>query len=155
MKIRIVKDRKPLLLEYPVAGLTGKIVLGRYACVKWHIAIKADKFLHPSCIDFTLTNGRGFKKYKKTDTSEFSQCYVVTGGLGEFDVLLRWQSGHSPYPKIKDMEVWCFGVHMGNLKFPQARDDCRKVVLVVIHDDGQVTVDGSNAGIRPELAVDA
>lgn len=154
LKIRIGKDRKLLLLGCPVAGLTGKIALGRYACVKWHIAIKTDNFQHPSCIDFTLTNGRGFSQYKKTDTKKYSRCYVVTGGPGEFDVLLRWQSGHSPYPKIKDMEVWCFGVYMGNLEFPKARDDYRKVAHVVINDDGRVTVDGVNAGIWPEFAIE-
>ena len=71
---------------------------------------------------------------------------------GEFDVLLRWVSGHSPYPGIKDMEVWCFGVYLGNMEFPKAGDDYRKVAHVAIAEDGKVTVNGRSAGIWPEFA---
>ena len=153
LKIRVGKDGKMLLLGCPVTGLLGKIALGRYSCSQWHIAIKTDNFQHPSCIDFKLVD-RSYTNYRKTDTSKYSKCYVVSGGPGEFDVLLRWQSGHSPYPKIKDMEVWCFGIYLGNDEYPKARDDYKTIAHVVIENDGHVTVNGRNAGIWPEFAVE-
>ena len=152
MKIRVGKDGKLLLLGCPVPGLAGKVALGRHTCTHWHIAVKTDNFQHPHCIDFTLTEGRGFTEYGKTDTSKYSKCYVVRGMSGEFDVLLRWVSRHSPYPGIKDMEVWCFGVYLGNMELPKAGDDYRKVAHVAIAEDGKVTVNGRSAGIWPEFA---
>ena len=152
LKIRVAKDGKMLLLGCPVSGLLGKIALGRYSCSKWHIAIKTDNFQHPGCIDFKLVT-RNYTQYKKTDTSKYSKCYVVSGGPGEFDVLLRWESGHSPYPKIQNMEVWCFGIYLGNNSYPKARDDYKNIAHVVIDDKGKVTVNGKSAGLWPEFAV--
>ena len=153
-RIRMGKDRKLLLLGCPVSGLMGRIALGPRACTNWHIAVKTDNFQHPHCIDFRLSAGRSASEYGKTDTSKYSKCYVVHGGPGDFDVLLRWQSSHSPYPQIKDMEVWCFGVYKGNMEFPKAGDDYRMVAHVEIADDGHVSVDGRNAGVWPEFAID-
>ena len=155
LKMRIGKDGKLLLLGCPVSGLLGKLALGRFSCSKWHIAIKTDRFQHPKCIEFKLTNGRDYSEYSKTDTSKYSKCYVVSGGAGEFDVQVRWRSAHSPYPKIKDMEVWCFGIYMGNESFPKANHDYKTVAHVIIDKDGKVTVNGRSAGVWPEFAVEA
>jgi len=151
LRIRVGKDGRMLLLGCPVTHLTGRIALGRFSCTKWHIAVKTDNFQHPGCIDFKLAD-RSCSNYRRTDTSKYSRCYIVSGGPGEFDVLLRWQSGHSPYPKIKDMEVWCFGIYLGSGEYPKARDDYRTVAHVAIADNGLVTVNGRSAGIWPEFA---
>ena len=132
LRIRVGKDGRMLLLGCPAAGLMGRIALGRHTCAKWHIAIKTDGFQHPSCIDFRLTDG---------------------GGPGEFDVLLRWVRNHSPYPKIKDMEVWCFGLYLGSDEYPKASSDYKTVAHVAIAEDGAVTVNGRPAGIWPEFAI--
>lgn len=155
LRIRRGKDGKLLLLGCPVPGLRGKIALGRSSCTDWHIAVRTDNFQHPGCIDFRLSGSREFNEYPKTDTKKYSKCYVVGGGPGEFDVLLRWDSGHSPYPEIRSMETWCFGVYMGEADYPKASDDYTTVAHVAIAADGFVTVNGRSAGIWPEFSESA
>lgn len=151
IKIRKSKKNKLLLLGCPLPGLKGKIALGRYSCIRWHIAIRTDHFQHPGCVEFQLTGGRGFENYAKTDTSKYSKCYIVKGGSGSFDVRIRWHIDHSPYPEIKDMAVWVFGIFLGNLEFPKAPDDWKTVAHVEISADGRVTVNGHSAGIWEEF----
>ena len=152
LRIRVGKDGRMLLLGCPATGLLGRIALGRHTCAKWHVAVKTDGFQHPSCIDFRLTDGRAFTQFARTDTTRYSRCYVVGGAPGEFDVLLRWVRNHSPYPKIKDMEVWCFGLYLGSDEYPKASSDYKTVAHVAIAEDGAVTVNGRNAGVWPEFA---
>ena len=151
MRIRIGKDGRLLLLA--CAAGKGKLALGKTPCAfdNWHIAIKTDDFQHPSCIDFTLSQNRQHSLYSNTDTSKYSQCYVVGPGTGKFVVQLRWESGHSPYPEIENMEVWVFGVYLGNKSYPKAYDDYTNVATVEVRDTGQVLVNGKNAGFWPEM----
>ena len=151
MQLRLSRDGRLLLLDC-MAG-KGKIAMGKQPCEfdNWHIAIKTQDFQHPYCIDFQLTNGRSYSEYGQTDTSKYSKCYVVGGGVGTFNVNLRWVSGHSPYPEIKLMTVWVFGISMGTKSYPKASDPYTRVATVEVKGTGQVLVNGRNAGFWPEL----
>ncbi len=149
-KIRIGVDGILMLLA--CRSGKGKLALGKQKCdfERFHIAIKTDNFQHPDCIDLLLQT-RYFVNYTNTDTSKYSRCYKVSRGVGSFDVLLRWQSGHDPYPQIKNLEVWCFGIYMGNRAYPKANDSYVKVASVTVKSTGQVVVNGRNAGFWTEL----
>lgn len=153
MLVRVARDGKLLLLKC-LAG-KGKIALGKAPCEfdNWHIAIKTQDFQHPGCIDFTLTNSRGYASYGQTDTGKYSKCYVVKPGIGSFDVMLRWADGHFPYPDIELMTVWVFGVFMGTQSYPKADNGYTKVAEVEVKNTGQVLVNGRNSGYWPEMLV--
>lgn len=152
MYVRRDRVGKILLLKCERTGMKGAIALGRQECdfERWHIAIKTDNFQHPSCIDFTLTNGRSYER-GNADSNKYSVTYTVGGKDGTFHVYLRWTDGHSPYPQIKNMEVWCFGVYLGNRSYPKANDAYADIATVVISKNGAVTVNSRNAGIWPEF----
>lgn len=46
--------------------------------------------------------------------------------------LLRWQSGHSPYPKNRDVVVWCFGFNAAGTSTPKPRPTTKKVAHFAI-----------------------
>ena len=154
-KLLLRKSKDGRLLLLACSAGKGKIALGRRPCEfdNWHIAIKTQNFQHPSCIDFALTNGRNFSRYSNTDTGKYSCCYVVGGGPGKFDIKLRWVSGHSPYPEIKDMQVWAFGISFGNRGYSKANSDYTRVASVEVRKTGQVLVNGRNAGYWPEFLI--
>jgi len=151
MFIRQDKVGHLLRLQCALGGVKGKIALGWVRCEDpWHIAIKTDNFQHPGCIDFTLTEGREFER-GNADPTKYSATYTVKGSSGTFHVLLRWASGHSPYPEIETMEAWVFGVYLGSQAYPKALDGYRDIATVVVDAEGRVTVNGQNAGIWLEL----
>lgn len=154
LKIRAWKDKKILLLGCSDLEVKGKIALGRYPCHRWHIAITTQGFQHPGCIEIKLSNDRRWQETRNPDSKMFSKVYKVLGGPGEFDLLVRWVRGHSPYPEIKDMEVWAFNIYLGEMDFPKAPDDFKSIAHIVIADDGRVTVNERDAGIWAEFAIE-
>jgi len=127
----------------------GKLALGRKTCFKrWHVAILTDNFQHPGCIDFTSDRGYETTEF---DPSVYSQCYCMNPGVGTFHLRLRWQSGHSPYPEIENMEAWAFGKYLGNRSYPKSPDDYITIATVQVKETGQVLVNGSNCGKWPDM----
>ncbi len=120
---------------------------------RMHVAVKTDGLQHPGCIDFRLTNNRSYSA-ADFDDSKLSRAYHIMGGAGIFQVQLRWATGHSPYPEIQNMEVWCFGVYLGNRSYPKAPGQYINVANVFITYDGVVMVNGVNTGVWPEFIQD-
>lgn len=143
---------KLLLLKCSCTGMKGALALGRMTCSTdiWHIAIKTDNFQHPGCIDFRLSEGHTFER-GNADPKKYSATYTVRGGPGTFHLYLRWLSGHSPYPEIRMMEAWAFGVYLGEKDYPKAGDDYLDIAEVNVDRNGFVTVNGLHAGHWPDL----
>lgn len=130
-------------------GVRGRLALVTGRCLRIHIAIRTDGFQHPSCIESKLTGGRQMVD-NNVSTRLYSKTYTVPGGPGEFDILVRWVRGHSPYPQISDMDVWAYNVHLGRHFFPKAPDDFLAVGHVTITQEARVFVNGADAGVWPE-----
>ena len=146
--LHVRRDRvgRILLLKCALSGMKGAVALGRIPCeLPWHIAIRTDNFQHPGCIDFKLSEDRTFER-GNADPKKYSATYTVSRGAGTFHAYLRWQSGHSPYPEIRSMEVWCYGVYLGARDYPKANDGYIDVAEITVDENGYVTVNGLNAG---------
>ena len=143
-----------LLLKCECTQMKGAIALGKCPCDPdlWHIAIKTDNFQHPGCIDFRLSE-RDFER-GNADPAKYSATYSVSRGAGTFHAYLRWQSGHSPYPEIRSMEVWCYGVYLGERDYPKANDDYIDIATVTVDEKGYVTVNGRNAGLWADMILE-
>ncbi len=151
--VRRDKTVKILLLKCECSGMKCAIALGKVECERpWHIAIKTDNFQHPGCIDFKLSD-RGCER-GNADPEKYSATYTVERGAGTFHAYLRWQSGHSPYPEIRSMEVWCYGVYLGERDYPKANDDYIDVAAVTVDEKGYVTVNGRNAGLWADMILE-
>ncbi len=116
----------------------GKLLTGKSPCGQ--IAVKTDSLQHPGCIDLNL-GMRSFKSRNDPD-GRFSKLYVVDTSPGGFDVKLRWNKSHSPYPKIEKMEIWVFGKYFPGRSYPKADDDYVTVCNVKIEKNGEIKIDG-------------
>lgn len=134
-KIAKSKNGKMLLTNM------GKIALAGAWCLVPDILIRTDALQHPHCIDFTLSDNRSFYPCD-VDSSLYSAGYKVDRAPGNFILKLRWKAGHTPYPEIKNMEVWAFGVYLGNLSFPLAPNDYSSIAHIVIDSDRKIYVNG-------------
>lgn len=154
-RICVRRDRvgRILLLKCALSGKKGAVALGRIPCeLPWHIAIKTDNFQHPGCIDFKLSE-RTFER-GNADPAKYSATYTVSPGIGTFHAYLRWDSGHSPYPEIRSMEVWCYGVYLGARDYPKAGVDYIDVAEITVDMNGFVTVNGLNAGRWSDMVLE-
>lgn len=153
----IRRDQAGRLLLLICRSEKGKFALGNGPCEMpdAHILIRTDNFQHPSCIEFKI-EGRGYSS-ASFDSNSYSAAYKVDPGAGKFIVKIRWQSGHSPYPEISDMKVWCFGVFFDSRKYPKADSYSDKnyatVAIVEVSEIGEVKVNGKYTGIWRDLIV--
>lgn len=152
MKLRLSSNGKLLLGGQRAGSNRGRLLLADVQCVTGHILVRTDGKQHPSCVELQLSNGRAFTRKLLPSSSNFSLCYDVAQGSGSFDVSLRWNGGHSPYPKIQDMEVWCFGIYLGNTSYPKAPDGYQHVAHITIDTNGYIYVNGEGAGYWSEFS---
>lgn len=150
-KIRKDAWGRILLLGCSDPALRGRIAIAAQCCRPWHIAVRTQGFQHPGCIELDL-GGRSYTVYPRTDTSVYSKCYIVAPAPpGTFPVRLRWQSGHSPYPEIIQMEAWVLGIHFPMRDFPKAPDEYVTLAKVTVVADGRAVVGNRPAGRHPDL----
>ena len=131
---------------------SGAIATGAAHCIFYHIAVQTETRTHSGCVELKLSDGRKFSKRTTGRGRQANRQYDVGWNLdsldaGVFDVLIRWDDGHSPYPEIDKMNVWVFGIDTGTKSYPKAPNNYKKVAHVEIKDDGQVLVDGKPAKI--------
>lgn len=120
----------------------GKIALAGKMCARApNIIIRSDNLQHPKCIDFTLSDNRSFYACD-FDPNIYSACYRADESPGDFTLKLRWKAGHTPYPEIKDMDVWVFGLYLGKISCPRAPDDYLSIAYIVIDSDRKIYVNG-------------
>lgn len=121
---------------------------------------------HPGCVLIDITAGR--TRLKTTPTPEQlppeaengarpGQYYLIAGGPGKFSIGAAWDSGHSPYPSIRDMTAYIFGVRIQS-DFPKQGVDIapgqyRHIASVRINIRGDVYVNGAHAGNWPKFAI--
>lgn len=116
-----------------------------------------DEGEHPSCIEYKTDSEL---HQMVTPSSSYDRRTSINGVYfqrrdisnicepGTFEVSFRWDSGHSPYPRISNMTIYVFGVKVrDNEPMPCACDDDRDkrgyetVARVTIHEDGTHTVE--------------
>ena len=134
---------------------SGEIALAKDFCYDpsaWHVAILTQEGLHPGCVQIAAT-----RSYSHTSAGEYSMCLRFQPGEGSFTLKLRWSSGHSPYPEIKMMHVWAFGIDLGNSSYPKAKNweskHYKKVATIKVDKEGYVTVNGKDAGYWPDMVI--
>ena len=116
----------------------GKLLTAQNTC--FHIAVKTDSFQHPGCIDLNPGTRRFISR--NDPAGRFSKLYFVDMSPGGFDVKLRWDEDHSPYPEIENMEIWVFGKYFPSRSYPRADDDYTTVCNVKIEKNGEIKIDG-------------
>lgn len=133
----------------------GEIALAKKFCYDpsaWHVAILTQEGLHPGCVEVAPT-----RDYSYTSAGDFSVCLRFEPGEGKFVLKIRWDAGHSPYPEIKMMHVWAFGIDLGSASYPKAKDweskHYKKVANIEVDKDGYVTVNGKDAGFWPDMMI--
>ena len=134
----------------------GKVILcNRCPCGPEYgdICVQTQNFQHNHCIDLTMTNDRMFTENPDYDPLKYSKCYNVSGEPGEFEVKVRWNSNHFPYPEIDKMSVWVFGKKVeSNTHMPCACDggDYKTVAHVKIKNNGAIYINGEFSGHTTE-----
>ena len=110
---------------------------------------------HISCIEFktdssvheiTTISSRDSYDYNRQINGVSCGYRTVTNLCipGTFDIMFRWDSGHSPYPELSKMTIIVFGtVVRDDEKMPCAceREEYETVARVTIHDDKTITVE--------------
>lgn len=155
----IRRDQAGRLLLLACKKDRGKLALGNNECIRSfaHILIKTEGFQHPDCIDIRVYNPDSHRSAPlqpiQCDKTKYSAAYLMPTLRPDTEVIeIGWQDDHYPYPEIQNMEVWCFGIYMGNHSYPKidSEEAYRQVAVVKISEIGLVTVNGINAGIWPE-----
>ncbi len=149
MRLRKSQNQKLLLLK------NGKLALAARYCA-YHIWCWTDGGQHPTCVEAKISDkDRPFNNVS-VSTSKVSRAWSVGGYAGGFNLYGRWDSGHYPYPEIKDIAFHVFGVEFPMSSFPKANnstDDStwKKIAYVSIATDGSVYVNGKLAGVFEEF----
>ena len=60
---------------------------------------------------------------------------------GEFELKLKWQSGHYPHASIGNMRVALFGVDLGEPRLSRI-GSWRNVATISIDEDYKITING-------------
>ena len=113
---------------------TGKMLLRDVCCLADNLAICVftQNFEHYWCVECSVSDsGRGFR-HIDSDTTKVSYAAELLFLPGEFDVFLRWVSGHSPYPEIEMMSIAVYGVYIPARSIPMAPDEPMQVAHVEI-----------------------
>lgn len=136
----IRKNMKGNLLLSP----SGNLLIRNETCLESEIAIKiyTQNFLHHWCVECMVSDpDRGFR-HVPSDTTKVSYAASLILMPGEFDVLIRWAAGHSPYPEIELMSLSVYGVYIPPVPIPKAPDGWHKAAHVKITEDYRIEVNG-------------
>ena len=102
------------------------------------------RYDHRDCILAQLSPVR---RYKKDDLKEWIEqppksmlAYRIDWMSGEFELKLKWQSGHYPHSSIGNMRVALFGVDIGDIVIPLT--SWKSVATITISEDYEILVNG-------------
>jgi len=149
MRLRKAQNLKILLLK------NKKIAKAARYCA-YHIWCWTDGGQHPSCVECKLSDKERTLKGLSVSTAKVSRAWSVGGYAGYFNVLGRWNAGHSPYPEIQDIAWHIFGKEypLSSFPKPESYDDdttWKKIASVSITTEGKIYVDGEYMGIFEEF----
>ena len=114
------------------------------------ICVFTQNFEHYWCVECSVSDpSRGFT-HVTSDTTKVSYAASLLFLPGEFDVRLRWVSGHSPYPEIQSMAAAVYGVYIPAENIPKYPDAPRVVAHVKItkEEDGWNILVNGKKGTR-------
>ncbi len=113
---------------------TGKILLRDVCCLADNLAICVftQNFEHYWCVECSISDPARRFTHIASDTTKVSYAAELLFLPGEFDVFLRWVSGHSPYPEIELMSIAVYGVLIQARHIPIAPDEPLQVAHVEI-----------------------
>ena len=102
------------------------------------------RYDHRDCV---LTSLSPIRRYKRDDLKDWIEqpqksilAYRIDWMPGEFEVRLKWQSGHYPHASIGNMSVALFGVDLGEQVIPIG--SWRNVATISIDEDFKITING-------------
>jgi hypothetical protein len=96
------------------------------------ICVFTQGFEHHWCVECSISDPSRDFKHVPSDTTKVSYAASLLFLPGEFDVLLRWTSGHSPYPEIQSMAAAVYGVYIPAANIPMYPDAFAAVAHVKI-----------------------
>ena len=101
-----------------------------------------NRYDHRDCV---LTSLSPIRRYKRDDLKDWIEqpqksilAYRIDWMPGEFEVRLKWQSGHYPHASIGNMRVALFGIDLGEQVIPIG--SWRNVATISIDEDYKITI---------------
>ena len=130
----------------------GKILVRDRCCLANNVAICVftQGFEHYWCVECSVSDPSREFRHIDSDTTKVSYAAELLFLPGDFDVFLRWVSGHDPYPEIEMMSIAVYGVYIPAQVIPKAPDAVLRVAHVKIEEiedengqkDYEITVNG-------------